>query len=155
MAIRTLTNVPGATYDEEKTDVFYAEDYNELATAVQNLEEDTDDTILSRSFVITNPTALSDLPLWRVPVGITIQAVHLLCKGNVTIGQLFQYDSNGLNGATIDSSDITGIVDTNVNDDGTLSAPVVTALNYIGWKTTSVTGTPTYAIITFDYIITH
>lgn len=37
MAIRTLVNVPGVTYDASKTDVFYAEDYNELAGDVAGL----------------------------------------------------------------------------------------------------------------------
>jgi len=105
---------------------------------------------ISRSFVITNPTASADLPLWRVPANFKVTAVHLLCKGNVTVGQLWQFDANGLNGATVDSSDITGVVDTNVNDDGTLSAPDITANNYLGWKTTSITGTPTYAIVSFE-----
>jgi len=66
------------------------------------------------------------------------------------VGQLWEYDANGLNGATVDSSDITGVVDTNVNDDGTLSNAGITAGNYLGWKTTSVVGTPTYAIVTFE-----
>lgn len=104
----------------------------------------------SRSFVITNPTATADLPLWRLPAGCVITAVHLLCKTQIIVGQLWQFDSNGLNGATVDSSDITGVVDTNVNDDGSLSAPTITANNYLGWKTTSATAGATYAIITFE-----
>ena len=31
MTIRTLVNVPGVSFDAGKTDVFFAEDYNELA----------------------------------------------------------------------------------------------------------------------------
>ena len=50
-----------------------------------------------------------------------------------------------------DSSDITGVVDTNVNDDGTLSNGSITAGNYVGWKTTSATAGATYAIVTFEY----
>jgi hypothetical protein len=87
-------------------------------------------------------------------VGITITAVHLLCKTQIIVGQMWQYDANGLNGATVDSSDLTGIVNTNVNDDGTLSAPTITAGNYIGWVTTSATAGATYAIVTVDYTIT-
>ena len=107
----------------------------------------------SKSFVITNPTASSDGPLWRVPYNITIVAVHLLCKGNVVVGQLDEMDSNGLNPTPVDASDITGVVDTNVNDDGSLTNPGIDSGNYIGWHTTSVTLAPTKAIITFDYTI--
>lgn len=35
--IRTLQNIPGVTFDDSKLDVFYAEDYNELADAVEAL----------------------------------------------------------------------------------------------------------------------
>jgi hypothetical protein len=52
------------------------------------------------------------------------------------VGQAWQFDANGINGATIDSSDITGVVDTNVDDDGSLSAASITANNYVGWHTT-------------------
>lgn len=149
--LRTFLNRAGVTFDALKTTVIFAEDMNDIK---ENLEYLKDNQINTKSFVITNPTALSDLPLMRVPVGVTITAVHLLCKGNVTVGQLYQYDENGLNGATVDSSDITGVVDTNVDSDGTLSAPAITAGHYIGWKTTSITGAPTYAIITFDFILT-
>lgn len=107
----------------------------------------------SKSFVITNPTASSDLPLWRAPSAATITAVHLNCKTQIIVGQLWEYDSNGLNGATVDSTDITGIVDTNVNDDGTLSNPSIASGAYVGWKTTSATAGATYAIVTFDYTV--
>jgi hypothetical protein len=107
----------------------------------------------SKSFVITNPTVASDLPLWRAPAAITISAVHLLCQGNVVVGQAQEYDSNGLNPTPVDASDITGIVNTNVNDDGSLTNPGIASGNYLGWATSSVTGSPTYAIITIDYTV--
>jgi hypothetical protein len=103
-----------------------------------------------KSFVITNPTTAADLPIFRAPEAITILAIHLLCKGAAIVGQLWEYDANGLNGSTVDA-DITGVVDTNVDDDGSLTNPSIAAGNYIGWKTTSVTTGATYAIITFDY----
>lgn len=110
--------------------------------------------IQSKSFIITNPTATADSPVWRAPYAITIKAVHLLCKGNVTVGHLTEQDANGLNDAGVDgATDITGIVDTNVNDDGTLSNPSIDSGDYVGWRTTSVTGSPTKAIITFDYTV--
>jgi len=159
-------NRPGIVYDPTKLTILYAEDAQSFVDEINLRAPSASPTFtgtvivpndkfvsgekFSRSFVITNPTANSDLPLWRVPVNATITAIHLLCKGNVTVGQLWEFDANGLNGATVDSSDITGVVDTNVNDDGTLSNPGISANNYLGWKTTSVIGTPTYAIISFE-----
>jgi hypothetical protein len=107
----------------------------------------------SRSFVINNPTSSSDLPIWRVPANITITAVHLLCHGAAIVGQLWEYDANGLNGSSVDTSDITGVVDTNVNDDGTLSNPGIASGNYLGWVSSSASVGATYAIISFDYTI--
>ena len=37
MSYRTLTDIPGTVYDAEKTDVFYAKDYNDLASDVAGL----------------------------------------------------------------------------------------------------------------------
>jgi hypothetical protein len=166
---RTTENLSGVSYDPTQTKEVYAEDYNLPAAETAAIE-----TVLgtnpqggaatvkariaalekgNKSFIITNPTAASDLPLWRVPANIHITAVHLLCKTQIIVGQLWQYDANGLNGATVDASDITGVVDTNVNDDGALSAPAITAGNYLGWKTTSATAGATYAIISFEYTI--
>jgi hypothetical protein len=106
----------------------------------------------SRSFVISNPTTTADLPLWRAPANITITAIHLLCKGAAIVGNLWEYDANGLNGSTVDA-DINGIVDTNVDDDGSLSNPGIASGNYLGWVTASATAGATYAIVTFDYTI--
>ena len=102
----------------------------------------------SKSFVITNPTATADLPLWRAPVNFTITATHILCKTQIITGQLWQFDANGLNGATV-GADMTGVVDTNVNN-GALAGAAITAGNYLGWNTTSATAGATYAIITFE-----
>jgi peptidoglycan/xylan/chitin deacetylase (PgdA/CDA1 family) len=109
---------------------------------------------LSKSFVITNPTSSSDSPLWRVPANITIIAVHVLCIGGTNIvGHLWEYDTNGANGSSVDSSDITGTAGSNVNDDGSLSNAGIASGNYLGWKTTSISGTVTKVIVSFDYTI--
>ena len=113
----------------------------------------TKSTVQSKSFVITNPTGAKYFKGWRVPYGITVTAVHLNCTGNVVVGQAWVFTTNGVSGNAVDSSDITGIVDQNVDDDGSLSSPTVTTGQYLGWHTTSVTGTPTYAYITIDYTI--
>jgi hypothetical protein len=107
-----------------------------------------------KSFAITNPTAASDSPLWRAPINLTITAIHVLCIGGTNIiGNLWLYDANGLNGSSVDTADITATTQTNANDSGSLSNPNVTSGNYVGWKTTSVSGTPTRAIISFEYTI--
>jgi hypothetical protein len=114
--------------------------------------EGTTTMTLSKSFMITNPTADADGPVWRAPESVTITAIHVLCIGGTSLtGQLWEYDSNGANGAVVDSSDIVATAGTNVNDDGTLSNPGIASGNYVGWKTTSVSGVPTYLIVTFDY----
>jgi len=107
--------------------------------------------VQSRSFVITNPTANSDLPLWRVPYAITITAVHVLTPVGVIVGQLYEYNANGLNGSTC-GSDLTTTAGTNL-DSSTFTNAGIASGNYLGWKTTSVSGTPTYAIISFDYTV--
>jgi len=109
------------------------------------------DQTLSKSFMISSPTADAHSPLWRVPVSIIIQHIHVLCMGGTNIvGQLWEYDANGANGATVDA-DITAPAGTNTNDDGAISNPNIAAGNYLGWKTTSVSGTPTRVIVTFEY----
>ena len=107
---------------------------------------------LSKSFMITNPTADADGPVWRAPVAITITAVHVLCIGGTSLtGQLWEYDANGANGAVVDSADIVASAGTNANDDGTLSNPSIDAGDYVGWRTSSISGTPTRLIVTFEY----
>lgn len=108
----------------------------------------------SKSFVLTNPTSTADPAIWRVPYGITITGVHVLCvDGTNIVGQMWEFDANGLNGATVDSSDITATAGTNANDDGTLSNPSIDSGDYLGWKTTSVSGSVTRVIVTYDYTV--
>jgi hypothetical protein len=105
----------------------------------------------SKSFVITNATADADSSVWRCPVAATITAVHLLCKGGTVTGHLTEQDANGLNDAGVDgATDLTGVTNTNVDDDASLSNPGIDAGDYIGWRTTSITGTNTKTIITFE-----
>jgi len=108
----------------------------------------------SKSFVILNPVAADDYPVWRSPWAITIKSVHLQCTGGTNIvGQLDEYDSNGANPAVVDSADITATAGNNANDDGSLSNPSIDANDYVGWHTTSISGTPTSVTVTFDFTI--
>ncbi|RPI88701.1 MAG: hypothetical protein EHM41_00060 [Chloroflexi bacterium] len=108
----------------------------------------------SKSFVITTPVAGSDYPIWCSPYAITIKHVRVQCLGGTNIiGQLSECDAEGINCAVVDSADITATANNSVDDDGTLSNSSIDALDYVGWLTTSIDGTPTSVTITFDYII--
>ena len=107
----------------------------------------------SKSFVITSPTDSADAAIWRVPYNITIKAIHgVQVGGTNVVGTLTECDSNGLNPVVVDSADMT-ITTSNVNDDGSLSNPTIDAGDYLGWATTSVSGTITRVTITFEYTI--
>lgn len=108
----------------------------------------------SKSFVIVSPSADSDYSIWRIPYAISIKAIHVLTTGGTNvIGGLDEADANGANAVAIDA-DITATAGTNANDDGSLTNAAVDATDYINWHTTSVSGIPTNAIVTFDYIVT-
>ena len=95
----------------------------------------------AKSFHITNATATADRALWRVPYNATITAVHgVLSSGTYMLGMLTECDANGANCVVCDDSDM-NITTTNTNDDGTLSNPSIDAGDWIGWNTTSVSGT--------------
>ena len=74
-------------------------------------------------------------------------------EGTNVVGQLTECDGEGINAAVVDSSDITAAADNSVDDDGTLSNPSIDANDFIGWKTESISGTPTSVTVTFDYTI--
>jgi hypothetical protein len=124
------------------------------ATALESVIDAGGGGTLSKSFMLTNPTADADGPVWRSPTAITITAVHALtigAAGENVVFQLWEYDANGANGAVIDGSDITATVGTNANDDGALSNAPIDAGDYLGIRTTSVSGAPTRLIVTFEY----
>lgn len=107
----------------------------------------------SKAFVIFAPSANDDIPLWRVPYGITIRAIHVLVVGGTNvIGGLDEADGNGASSAAIDA-DITGSAGTNANDDGSLSNGTLDAGDYLMWHTTSVSGSVTNVTITFEYTV--
>jgi len=105
----------------------------------------------AKSFVITNPTATADGAVWRVPAACTITAVHgVQVGGTNVVGHLTECDANGLNPAGVDGATDMTILTTNVNDDGSLSNPSIDSGDYIGWRTTSVSGTITRVTISFE-----
>ena len=106
----------------------------------------------SQSFVIASATAYSDFILWRAPYAITITAVHGLAIGDGTnvVGNFDECDGNGGNAVAIDS-DMT--LTSTVTSDTELSNASIDAGDYIQWHTTSVSGTNSQIVVTFDYTI--
>jgi len=106
----------------------------------------------SQSFVIASATAYSDFILWRAPYAITITAVHGLAIGDGTnvVGNFDECDGNGGNAVAIDS-DMT--LTSTVTSDTDLSNASIDAGDYIQWHTTSVSGTNSQIVVTFDYTI--
>lgn len=114
----------------------------------------TSGTIAGRPILIQNAGAggtPSTRCVIKIPGNITVTKVFALQTGATNVvGQLVKCDSSGLNPVVIDSSDIT-ITSSEATDDGTLSSPTVTGGSYIGWKTTSVSGTNTNVTINYYY----
>jgi hypothetical protein len=110
----------------------------------------------TKSAIITSPTvaANSSRPMWRQPTAATITGVSCLCVGGTNIkGQAWEYDGNGANGAVIDGSSLICTAGSNVNDDGALSNPSIDAGDFVGWVTSSISGTVTYCEITITYTV--
>jgi hypothetical protein len=102
------------------------------------------------SFVIPAPVATDDFILMKAPYGMTILAIKGVLAGTTNVvGQLQECDSSGASCADLDS-DITfnGGED---SDDGTLTDSTITSGNWIAWKTTSISGTPTFLTVTVTY----
>lgn len=150
---------PPATPDTGYTALYIKSSDKKIYTKDETgSESSVGSSVNSKSFSIANPTGSSSGPVWRTPVAITITAIHVLCiadddSGTNVTGQLWNYDTNGANGAVVDNTDIVGWAGINVDDDGSLSAPSILANHYIGWRTTSVSGIPTRVIITFEYTV--
>lgn len=109
----------------------------------------------SKSFTITSATSAGDFgAIWKTPHALTIRAVNVVQVGATNvIGHLDECDGNGANCAGVDgATDITadGLNDA---DDGSLSNASIDAADWIGWHTTSVSGTNTRITITFYYTV--
>lgn len=109
----------------------------------------------TRTFVITGVTAAGDFgAVWRTPAAVTITAVVVLAVGGTNVvGQLDECDTNGANCVTVDSSDITATAGTTATDDNSLSNPSIDANDWVGWHTTSVSGTNTRVSVAFYYTV--
>ena len=110
--------------------------------------------IYSKSFSVTAITSAGDFgAIWKTPSDITIKAIDVVQVGATNVvGQLDECDSNGANCVTIDSSDITADGNDDA-DDGSLSNSSVDASDWIGWHTTSVSGTNTRITVNYKYTV--
>jgi len=108
--------------------------------------------IQSASFVITAPAATDDINIMKAPYGMTISGIDCIVQGSTSVtGQLQECSSTGGSCADLDS-DITCDAD-GAADDGSLTDSTITSGNWLRWKTTSVSGTPTFLTVTFKYLV--
>lgn len=120
-----------------------------------NFHDGTTEVVLnpvqSKSFVIETPTSSDDMPIWRTDVAITLTKVSYLCIGGTNwVGQLQECDGNGGSGADVHSGDVTATAGT-TNTSTTFSNASIDAGDWVGIKSTSISGTPTIIHITFYY----
>ena len=104
------------------------------------------------SFVLNNPTSTSlNTPLLQVLYACHITSVSILCIGGTSItGNVNTFDSNGGTSTAI-AGDVTASVNTTNNQTGLSVA--LTAGQFIGWHTTSLSGSPTRVLITVNYTV--
>jgi hypothetical protein len=104
----------------------------------------------TRSFVITAPDNTYDFPFWQTPRAITIIGVSAICiDGTNVIGCLDEW--------TASASAVDGPVDsdwtitTSEYTDASFSNATLDAGDWLGWHTTSVSGSVSFFCITVDY----
>lgn len=104
----------------------------------------------TRSFVIANPATTHDFPFWQTPRKIKIVGISAIASGGTNvIGQLQEYSGTATSAADVDASDWT--VTTSEYTDVTFSNGIIDAGDWIGWKTTSVSGSVSFLSVTVDY----
>jgi hypothetical protein len=102
------------------------------------------------SFVIPAPANTDDINIMKAPYGMTITKIDCIVQGTTSAtGQLQECDSVGANCADLDS-DITCDAD-GAADDGTLTDNTIASGAWLRWKTTSLSGTPTFLTVTVKY----
>ncbi|KKM70751.1 hypothetical protein LCGC14_1437550, partial [marine sediment metagenome] len=127
-----------------------------------NFHDGTEERVLtprfSKSLLLENPIATDDLTLWRVEEtstssGITLLEICYLSKGGTNwIGQIQEQSSNGGSGANVHASDITAAAGAS-NCTTSFSNASIDSTDWVGIKTTSVSGGPTSLHVTVYYDI--
>jgi hypothetical protein len=107
-------------------------------------------SIQSMSFVIPAPATTDDINVMKAPYGMTILGIDAIVQGTTSAtGQLQECDSTGASCTDLDS-DIVADAD-GAADDGTLTDSAIASGAWLRWKTTSVSGTPTFLTVTVRY----
>ena len=105
---------------------------------------------LTKSFVIGTPIAADDFPFWQTEDAITlIEVVGICVAGTNVIGQLQEYTGGAVTPAATMTSDVTFLT-TEVSN-STWSNATIDAGDWLGWKTTSVSGSVTHFCLTIRY----
>jgi len=124
-------NAPGYSTNSEIHDSLYAD-------------------TLTKSFVIQDPATTHDFPFWMTPNAITLIACNGVCiSGTNVVGCLMEYDNDAANPVVCNSSDWT--FTTGEERTTSLSNASIDAGDYLGWKTTSVSGDVDFVTITIEY----
>ena len=104
------------------------------------------------SIVITAPADTDDINIMKAPYGMTILGINCIVQGTTSAtGQLQECSATGGDCADLDS-DIACDAD-GAADDGTLTDSAIAANAWLRWKTTSLSGTPTFLTVTFRYLV--
>ena len=104
------------------------------------------------SFVIPAPAEADDINIMKAPYGMTIIGIDCIVQGTTSAtGQIQECDSAGANCADLDS-DIVCDAD-GAADDGTLTDSAIASGAWLRWKTTSLSGTPTFLTVTVRYSV--
>lgn len=105
----------------------------------------------SKGIFYENATSTDDFSIWRFDRAATLTKVCYLAEGGTNwIGQLQEYDSNGDSPSDTQASDTTALAGIN-KCNTSFSNAVIDAGDWIGPKTTSVSGTNTNMRITWYF----
>lgn len=108
-------------------------------------------TEITESFVILNPVATDDYPIKKFKKAITLTQVDYLAEGGTNwIGQLVEMDSDGNNSTDTQAADSTATAGSNTQV-VSFSNAGLDAGDYMGIKSTSISGTPTSLTVTYSY----
>lgn len=102
-----------------------------------------------KSFIIENPDTLHRR-LWKAPEAITIDSVFGICEGGTNIvGALDEYSYDG---STLDAAvDADWTITTSMYSDGSFTNAALDAMDWLGWHTTSVSGSVASFTLTIYY----
>lgn len=121
-----------------------------LRTAITDTTWAMKTQLESKGFVILNIAAANDLPVLKFPRAITIDSVFAKCEdGTNVVGALDEYNYGG---SAVDAAiDADWTITTTQYVDGSFTNAGLDAGDWLGWHTTSVSGTVTRFVLTIYY----